>query len=104
MFIDCYSSCLCHALLPDFFFLFSLLLRRPPRPTLFPYTTLFRSHGGCVRKEREEVVVPPSVRAQEALAVEVTCPPGIPTLREQRKSSPRFRRSLRLWRRAPRKR
>src|SRR5206468_8901498 len=22
---------------------FSLLLRRPPRPTLFPYTTLFRS-------------------------------------------------------------
>src|SRR5947207_6997789 len=23
--------------------LFSLLLRRPPRPTLFPYTTLFRS-------------------------------------------------------------
>src|SRR5262249_56737191 len=25
--------------------LFSLLLRRPPRPTLFPYTTLFRSEG-----------------------------------------------------------
>src|SRR5438132_7462570 len=21
------------------------MLRRPPRPTLFPYTTLFRSHG-----------------------------------------------------------
>src|SRR5437764_14163283 len=25
------------------FFLF-LMIRRPPRPTLFPYTTLFRSH------------------------------------------------------------
>src|SRR5438034_6241202 len=26
-------------------FLFFLLLRRPPRSTLFPYTTLFRSRG-----------------------------------------------------------
>src|SRR5438445_13218866 len=25
---------------------FCLLLRRPPRPTLFPYTTLFRSRAG----------------------------------------------------------
>src|SRR5437660_12268852 len=25
-------------------FLFFLLIRRPPRSTLFPYTTLFRSH------------------------------------------------------------
>src|SRR5436309_9000570 len=23
------------------------MLRRPPRSTLFPYTTLFRSHGSC---------------------------------------------------------
>src|SRR5690606_41559703 len=31
--------------------LFSLLTRRPPRPTLFPYTTLFRSawRAGCAR-------------------------------------------------------
>src|SRR5690606_2677163 len=33
---------------PTFFllshFLFFLMLRRPPRSTLFPYTTLFRSH------------------------------------------------------------
>src|SRR6266576_5549919 len=27
---------------PDFFFFF-LMIRRPPRSTLFPYTTLFRS-------------------------------------------------------------
>src|SRR5688500_19251656 len=29
--------------LPLFCFFFSLLIRRPPRSTLFPYTTLFRS-------------------------------------------------------------
>src|ERR1035438_10683174 len=32
-------------------FVFFLMIRRPPRSTLFPYTTLFRSHvsgdGGC---------------------------------------------------------
>src|SRR5262245_63726234 len=28
-----------------FFFFFFLFLRRPPRSTLFPYTTLFRSPG-----------------------------------------------------------
>src|SRR3954464_7935762 len=31
-------SCLC-------FFFFFLMIRRPPRSTLFPYTTLFRSSG-----------------------------------------------------------
>src|SRR5207245_10609938 len=30
-----------------FFFLFFLSLRRPPRSTLFPYTTLFRSGLDC---------------------------------------------------------
>src|SRR5690349_23982992 len=25
------------------------MIRRPPRSTLFPYTTLFRSHGACVQ-------------------------------------------------------
>src|SRR5256885_15128166 len=30
------------------FFFFFLMIRRPPRSTLFPYTTLFRSHGGAV--------------------------------------------------------
>src|SRR5260221_5035841 len=27
-------------------FFFFLMIRRPPRSTLFPYTTLFRSHDG----------------------------------------------------------
>src|SRR5256885_15775131 len=37
-----YSQCL---VLPHLFFFF-LMIRRPPRSTLFPYTTLFRSVGG----------------------------------------------------------
>src|SRR6266581_6289959 len=29
-----------------FFVVFFLMIRRPPRSTLFPYTTLFQSHAG----------------------------------------------------------
>src|SRR5215471_19943864 len=41
------------------FFFFFLMIRRPPRSTLFPYTTLFRSRhpprmSRGVREEREE--------------------------------------------------
>src|SRR2546427_5528900 len=32
-----------------FFFFFFLMIRRPPRSTLFPYTTLFRSRWRCRR-------------------------------------------------------
>src|SRR2546427_137600 len=32
------------------FFFFFLMIRRPPRSTLFPYTTLFRSHSGIGRR------------------------------------------------------
>src|SRR3712207_7145416 len=31
-------------------FFFFLMIRRPPRSTLFPYTTLFRSRGRVVRR------------------------------------------------------
>src|SRR2546425_4601918 len=37
------SICLSTRLLSGVFFFF-LMIRRPPRSTLFPYTTLFRSH------------------------------------------------------------
>src|SRR5215472_17972351 len=30
-----------------FIFFFFLMIRRPPRSTLFPYTTLFRSYAAC---------------------------------------------------------
>src|SRR5688572_32857767 len=33
------------SLLLSFSFFFFLMIRRPPRSTLFPYTTLFRSNG-----------------------------------------------------------
>src|SRR5256885_3859500 len=33
-------------------FFFFLMIRRPPRSTLFPYTTLFRSHWTNVRRPR----------------------------------------------------
>src|SRR5688500_20006650 len=39
-----------HNLLSDY--LFSLLRRRPPRPTLFPYTTLFRSRRAASASSR----------------------------------------------------
>src|SRR5438876_7718989 len=39
--------------LPHIFFLFFLMIRRPPRSTLFPYTTLFRSLP-VRKKERRE--------------------------------------------------
>src|SRR6266542_5649970 len=34
-----------------FLFFFFLMIRRPPRSTLFPYTTLFRSRLGLLRWE-----------------------------------------------------
>src|SRR5438034_10914061 len=37
-------SCILSALF-HLFFLFFSMIPRPPRSTLFPYTTLFRSHG-----------------------------------------------------------
>src|SRR5438270_10695257 len=39
IYLFAYSLCLCSCV-PIFFF---LMIRRPPRSTLFPYTTLFRS-------------------------------------------------------------
>src|SRR5256885_660636 len=41
LYILFFFICFCSYL--DFFFFF-LMIRRPPRSTLFPYTTLFRSH------------------------------------------------------------
>src|SRR3712207_8025118 len=38
-------------LLVDYFFF--LMIRRPPRSTLFPYTTLFRSEGDAANVTRE---------------------------------------------------
>src|SRR6266704_5910596 len=52
-------------LFPIFFFF--LMIRRPPRSTLFPYTTLFRSHARGPGRLRHplEVVQARSVRSAE---------------------------------------
>src|SRR2546429_5956095 len=58
------------------------MIRRPPRSTLFPYTTLFRSLGGHVRhhvgERRPEAGPDHSVRAADAeiRARVLAFPPG----------------------------
>src|SRR6266853_5541874 len=48
------------------FFFFFLMIRRPPRSTLFPYTTLFRSHGRSPIMVWYEVPsLTPGVRSEE---------------------------------------
>src|SRR3712207_7509488 len=51
-------------------FFFFLMIRRPPRSTLFPYTTLFRSRPGdrrdAVPLQGEVVAVAPVVDDREA--------------------------------------
>src|SRR5438552_7004663 len=42
--------------MPRFYVFFFLVIRRPPRSPLFPYTTLFRSRLG----QRVEIVRPPA--------------------------------------------
>src|ERR1039457_6079914 len=43
MFVVCYGLSIACIFLCSFFLFFFLMIRRPPRSTLFPYTTLFRS-------------------------------------------------------------
>src|SRR5436853_5405445 len=51
-------------------FLFFLISRRPPRSTLFPYTTLFRSVVGVdvvdVLQPREDAAAGPEVQVRQA--------------------------------------
>src|SRR3712207_8244429 len=43
------------------------MIRRPPRSTLFPYTTLFRSHFGdeLLRRAHDEMLEGPALEARE---------------------------------------
>src|SRR2546425_8435547 len=56
------------------------MIRRPPRSTLFPYTTLFRSNGGrygpcaCVRTVDPVLSCPPEEHRHEQ-SEECTCLP-----------------------------
>src|SRR5690606_41749765 len=46
------SSCVCHLFTYVFVTFFCLIIRLPPTPTLFPYTTLFRSRGHGALRQR----------------------------------------------------
>src|SRR5690242_21629113 len=50
-------------LITIFYFIFFLMIRRPPRSTLFPYTTLFRS----ARRLRLRILVPAQIRRRPVL-------------------------------------
>src|SRR5438067_8369073 len=43
----------------------SLMIRRPPRSTLFPYTTLFRSSRACRRRVRPRLLLRPDISRGE---------------------------------------
>src|SRR5882757_10388664 len=47
------------------FYVFFLMIRRPPRSTLFPYTTLFRSPGLCRRNRDGRWRRRPEQRSEE---------------------------------------
>src|SRR5437660_7642282 len=54
----------------SFFSFFFLMIRRPPRSTLFPYTTLFRSrsrtaHAGARRRSPPDRAAEPRARSEE---------------------------------------
>src|SRR2546426_9198279 len=61
---------------PSFFF---LMIRRPPRSTLFPYTTLFRSVGGGDAHERRSALQ----KAPQPLVPRLWLPGRRPTRSEE---------------------
>src|SRR6266850_5063228 len=54
--------------IPSFFFFF-LMIRRPPRSTLFPYTTLFRSLAADEQREDVRARLERLVAAEAALVL-----------------------------------
>src|SRR2546430_5949380 len=54
-------------MLPCTFLFFFLMIRRPPRSTLFPYTTLFRSRGS---RGTHDVLDSPSVTPGELVVTD----------------------------------
>src|SRR5258708_14964635 len=57
------------------------MIRRPPRSTLFPYTTLFRSRATRRRAIRRRTCAPPQDRARSRKSVYCTshpCPRSCP--------------------------
>src|SRR5216684_8788687 len=73
---------------PHFFSFFFLMIRRPPRSTLFPYTTLFRS--------RAQTRAVPGAAGHSRRRGRRSPPLGAPRVR-QRPAAPIFGRADREW-------
>src|SRR5688572_32756426 len=65
------------------------MIRRPPRSTLFPYTTLFRSREACVPTPRRET-------ARATTSIRCLPPPRSRGPSDTPPKSPRDRKSTRL--------
>src|SRR3712207_8735802 len=70
-------------------FIFFLMIRRPPRSTLFPYTTLFRSRAGRLNGMTWRPITPQDLDQVQALAdaIHVSHPEDPEVLAEDRKST-----------------
>src|SRR4051812_49957321 len=66
-------ACVCLHCFRFIFSFFFLMIRRPPRSTLFPYTTLFRSPKARSLREKvsghPDLTTPPESRNREHLAL-----------------------------------
>src|SRR2546430_10742229 len=71
------------------------MIRRPPRSTLFPYTTLFRSHPEQETHGDEEEQLP-AAPARALLAHPLQCRAPLRRMREERSRGGRDRKSTRL--------
>src|SRR2546429_3232667 len=60
--MNCFMGCACDDKFSLFFF---LMIRRPPRSTLFPYTTLFRSRSLGSQSHAQRCLPPPLHSANE---------------------------------------
>src|SRR3712207_9154218 len=72
----------------DYIHFFFLMIRRPPRSTLFPYTTLFRS--------QERAPAPARAEGRAASSTGVVCRARRRTSRQEMPSFTRDRKSTRL--------
>src|SRR5229473_4936126 len=58
-----------------FVLFFFLMIRRPPRSTLFPYTTLFRSHGQVAHRA-SLILSPPAESSTSSVGQPYPCDLG----------------------------
>src|SRR5947209_9284181 len=66
---------------------FFLMLRRPPRSTLFPYTTLFRSISSKARNSLLAKGIPTAYAAWHSAGMARACSPRAPTTRSEEHTS-----------------